>query len=593
MIKRSSASTASALHSTSQDHSHHDHDHDHRHEPTLPPVADIPLEELSVPLPLASPPSQTVVDDGEGNDTPRLDRIALLCLAVQHISASWNHRSAEFAIPLFFAALFPGTLLPASIYGVCLLLASLFLSPYLGKLVDQFKTKRLNTVRGFILSQKTATSIAYAVFLVLHSLGWSDLQEKKRWAAFPGLILIGIVISLSGTGMTISVERDWVTTIAKGQQDDLTTLNTIIRRIDLLSKLLAPLFVSLLTSTISYRLATVVLLAVCAGTLGFEWYWIGVVYRRFYQLKADELREEQRRAALAATVETTSRSRSARGRLRRLASHFSYQSIATQAIEMRRASIAFGRLSTFPTSVSLALLYTSVLSFDSTFLTYLKQPHPSTLSLTAKSNGILIVSPPELPSGRHPMVNYTDAFISGMRGLCVVFGLLGTYIMPMLSQRIGLVRLGSWSLFEEFFCLAPTLMALWIGIGQRWNTAILFTGMALSRVGLWSYDLSQLQLFQGVLYEHPEASLHFGMQQSLISLFDLSHYVLTLVWNDPKDFSRPASLSWGLIGFSWCIYVGFYVKRERGHVVHLGDGWRKLTSGDKRTQPVVVRACGC
>jgi iron-regulated transporter 1 len=93
--------------------------------------------------------------------------------------------------------------------------------------------------------------------------------------------------------------------------------------------------------------------------------------------------------------------------------------------------------------------------------------------------------------------------------------------------------------------------------------------MALSRIGLWTYDLTQLALLQQALYEHPTASLHFGIQQSLINAFDICHFVLTLVWNKPSEFARPASVSWALIGTAWVVYVGWYARRERGHVLHL------------------------
>ncbi len=62
----------------------------------------------------------------------------------------------------------------------------------------------------------------------------------------------------------------------------------------------------------------------------------------------------------------------------------------------------------------------SVLSFDPTFIAYLKS---ETL--------------------------YSDAFIAGMRAVGVVTGLIGTFLMPVMEKRIGLVRTGSYSLFAE------------------------------------------------------------------------------------------------------------------------------------------------
>ncbi|PWN24301.1 hypothetical protein BCV69DRAFT_243939 [Microstroma glucosiphilum] len=499
-----------------------------------------------------------------------LDRIAIVCLAVQHISSSWGYRSAEFAFPLYFAYLFPATLLPASVYGLCLLIASLFFSPSVGRNVDKHKARRLAVVRGFIVAQKLSVACSYGGFCFLFNLGDTAIPEGKRWAAFVALTFVGVLVVLSGTGMTIAVERDWVTTIAKGEERKLTKLNTIIRQIDLISKLLAPLFVSLLTTTTSYRVSAFILLGINCFTSLFEWIWIGTVYKRFTEIGADEQREQSRRASLRAEdAGAQAEGLRARERLRTLRSPEAvYRKGTTKAHALRKDLQAFAALSTFPTSIALALLYTSVLSFDSTFLTYLKQPHPSALPLSSTSNGIVKVAAPG-SGGQAVDISYSDAFVSGMRGLCVAMGLLGTIIMPILSRRVGLVRLGSWSLFQEFISLTPTVCALWVGVGLPWNTACLFLGMALSRTGLWTYDLTQLALLQQALYEHPTASLHFGIQQSLINAFDLCHFVLTLVWNKPSEFARPASVSWALIGTAWVVYVGWYARRERGHVLHL------------------------
>lgn len=67
------------------------------------------------------------------------------------------------------------------------------------------------------------------------------------------------------------------------------------RRIDLLSKLLSPLFVSALTTGVSYPASAVILLGLCGLSSVFELCFIGVVYRRFPILAADEARIRQAR----------------------------------------------------------------------------------------------------------------------------------------------------------------------------------------------------------------------------------------------------------------------------------------------------------
>lgn len=502
-----------------------------------------------------------------------LNRKALICLAVQHASSSWGYRAAEFAFPLYFVSIFPATLLPASIYGLVLLLCSLLLSPFVGAWIDATRQKRLRTVRTLIAAQKISVAISYSGFILLQSQGSAQLASSKRWGAFVALSAIGSVVVLSNTGVTVAVERDWVTNIASGQESKLILLNTILRRIDLLSKLLAPLFVSLLTSTLGDRFSAVTLLAVNCVALIFEWVWISVVYRTFKELHPTSHSEGDRsvrpRSGLAALPD----------RLRRPdPAHSLIDRTTAGVFLLQRRLRDFLHLPTLPTSIALALLYTTVLSFDSTFLTYLKQPHPAALShdpATASSNGIINV----VHSGNATaptLVSYHDGFIAGMRGICVLCGLIGTFLMPALVRRLGLVRTGSWSLAQQAISLVPTVFSLWYGVGKPWNTALLFTGLAVSRIGLWSYDLTQLSLLQQQLYDHRNASFHFATQQSLVDLFDISHFVLTLVWHDPSQFKKPAAVSLGTVTMAWVIYVVAFARKQRGHLLHISAGWRRL-----------------
>lgn len=473
------------------------------------------------------------------SELPPLDVTAVRCLAIQHFSFTWCSRSEEFAIPLYLVNIFPGTLIPASAYGIASLVTVLLLSPFVGDYLDRRSERRLQTLRWIILIQKSTSTISYTGFFLLQHLAGG---EDVRLSVLAVLILVGCGNALTNVAFTVAIERDWISRVGAGDSARLTRLNVTIRRIDLLSKLAAPLFVSLLTTTLSVRTSAIVLLGVTAASLPLELLWIGVVYRRFSRYLQPQMPHSSAHSVPRASL---------------LAGLHGFR------LHMKD----FLRLPTLPTSIAIALLYANVLSFDGTFLAYLKQPHQSTLSESSSTDGVIKIHPGPVPS--LALVSYTDPFISGMRGLCVACGLLGTILMPRLEKKIGLVRTGSWSLAQQFFSLLPTLLCLWIGVGQTWNTALLFAGMASSRIGLWSYDLAQIQLLQTTLYGHSHANFHFAAQQSLISLFDISHYVLTLVWSRPDQFSRPASISLGMIAAAWATYTFGYAQKQRGHLLHL------------------------
>lgn len=165
------------------------------------------------------------------------------------------------------------------------------------------------------MTQKLFASICYALFLVLFSR-FSSLNSDARRLFFAAITICGCGLKLATVGMNICVERDWVMTIAAGSQSNssrvetrsqptqaseervdriLLRLNTTLRRIDLICKLVAPLFVSLLTSTVGYKFSAVVLLGTGVVTAAFEEVFVGVVYRRFPVLAAPHLGREERR----------------------------------------------------------------------------------------------------------------------------------------------------------------------------------------------------------------------------------------------------------------------------------------------------------
>jgi iron-regulated transporter 1 len=160
-----------------------------------------------------------------------------------------------------------------------------------------------------------------------------------------------------------------------------------------------------------------------------------------------------------------------------------------------------------------------------------------------------------------------------MRGVCVVTGLMGTFLSPYLSQRVGLVRTGSYSLWMELLPLSLSVVSFYKGANTRsrpaWNTSLLFVGLSLSRIGLWSFDLAQLAQVQIALSSHPHRNALMGLQFSLQNLFDLLHYVMTIIFSKPSSFKIPVDISYAAIALATFLYIGLYARRERGHLLHL------------------------
>lgn len=135
--------------------------------------------------------------------------------------------------------------------------------------------------------------------------------------------------------------------------------------------------------------------------------------------------------------------------------------------------IYFGHPAVIP-SFALSLLYFTVLSFSGQMLTYLLASH----------------------------INLWQVGV--IRGVSTIFELSATWIAPRLMKRIGIVRTGLWSLSWQMTWLAGGFSWFFYYYANGYASTNLMpaTGLAaavaLSRVGLWGYDLSAQNIVQDV-----------------------------------------------------------------------------------------------
>ncbi|KAJ7509570.1 Ferroporti-1 [Mycena galericulata] len=459
-----------------------------------------------------------------------LDSFGVRYLLVQHFSSAWGDRTAEFALYLYLIGYFKDTLLPSSIFGFAMTLTGILFSRWAGTLVD--KMPKLTVVRESIFLQKAAALGAYACVAGLRTM---DARfSLASLVLFSVLVLAGCLLQLSNTSISIAVERDWATCIAAGSSLRLARLNTYLRQINLLCKLLAPLFVSFLTVTFDSNentpsVSLAVLSAVSALTMVFELYWIQIVYDRFPVLAAEQLRKERERSEPLDQVPQSGSS--------------SLPAPANIFHDWKE----FVRLPVFLSSLSISLLYLTVLSFEGTMLGYLKT------------------------------LDFRDDFLAEMRGLCVVTGLMGTLVTVPLEHKLGSARAGSWSIWSMVVCLLPVMASFYIfGPRTTLGAILLFGGMALSRIGLWSFDLIQTKQLQEALALHARRNTLTALQFTMQSVADLLKYVLTMILSRPSQFRWAGLVSFLSVSSGAMIYL-VYLRKERGHIFHPPLEWiRKM-----------------
>ncbi|KAL9619837.1 MAG: hypothetical protein Q9160_005577 [Pyrenula sp. 1 TL-2023] len=208
----------------------------------------------------------------------------------------------------------------------------------------------------------------------------------------------------------------------------------------------------------------------------------------------------------------------------------------------------------FLPSISLSLLYLTVLSFSGQMITFL------------------------LSSG------YNSFHVGIARTISTIFELSATWIAPRVMRWIGPVRGGLWFLAWQMAWLAGGL-SWFFGEGEARGSMRVFAasglvgGVILSRVGLWGFDLCAQTIIQDVsnmlnpghVTSQSVPPSHRGsfstVEASFQNLFELLLYVSTIIFSRPDQFQWPAVISTAAVYTAGALYAGF-VRRRRGHLLH-------------------------
>jgi iron-regulated transporter 1 len=175
-------------------------------------------------------------------------------LYLSHTLSTWNARTFEFSAVIFLASVFPSTLFYASFYALFRSLAAFLFSSKIGQLVDT--KERLWVVRQSIVWQRVAVACSCLILVVMLRLrgifGNGDVDGKEingvrvqMLAWFSLCVMLACLEKLAFVGNTVAVERDWAVVVAESLHVPREELNSVMRRIDLVCKLVAPVGISL------------------------------------------------------------------------------------------------------------------------------------------------------------------------------------------------------------------------------------------------------------------------------------------------------------------------------------------------------------
>lgn len=372
-------------------------------------------------------------------------------LYLSHFLSTWNSRVFEFGGVLFLARIFPGTLLPSSVYALVRAASAICFAPLVGRWVDQ--GDRLKVVRLSIVGQRGA--------VILSCLGFWALSTNAL--DFPGfrpslicmLVLLACVEKISSIMNIIAIERDWVIIVAENTQCRLEVLNSQMRRIDLVCKLIGPLAIALVDGY-STAIAIVTVLGMNASSVLIEYFAIARVYHMVPALRAHAAISNNADNVFSAVPEEPATW--GLGPLCVAQFRSIYKTVSKYICQP-----------VFLPSMALCLLYFTVLSFSGQMVTYLLS------------------------------VGLSSAQIGFLRTVSTAVEISATWLVPIAMSRVGPLRGGLWFINWQILCLVGAFGFFWVMHTPSIAALGLVVGVIASRVGLWGFDLCVQVIIQEVL----------------------------------------------------------------------------------------------
>ncbi|XP_010529923.1 PREDICTED: solute carrier family 40 member 1 [Tarenaya hassleriana] len=467
---------------------------------------------------------------------PLLPPRLVMYLYVGYFLARWGARMWEFSVALYMIHLWPNSLLLAAIYGAVESGSTALFGPIVGQRIEGMDY--IKVLRLWLVSQNLSFLLMGGSVIAL--LGVSDLKSHNI-AVFITLVVstnvagaIGVLSTLSGT---ILIERDWAVVMSEGHPPEvLTKMNSVIRGIDLSSKLLAPVLTGLIISFVSLMASAITFAAWAIITVWIE-YWLFIsVYRGVPAI----VQSNERRCSRSHTEETEGVSVSvsvvpgseeltaSRNRSRKVVERISESSFVTAwKVYLKQQVVLPG--------VALALLFFTVLSFG------------TLMTATLQWEGI-------------------PAYIIGIgRGVSATVGLAATVVYPIMQSRLSTLRTGLWSIWSQWSCLLVCVGSIWVG-KRMIGAYMLMGGVAASRLGLWMFDLAVIQQMQDMVPESDRCVVG-GVQNSLQSALDLMGYLLGIIVSDPQEFWILTMISVSAVTAAGMIYT-VHLYRIRKHIFH-------------------------
>lgn len=141
----------------------------------------------------------------------------------------------------------------------------------------------------------------------------------------------------------------------------------------------------------------------------------------------------------------------------------------------------------------------------------------------------------------HLMTHYgvREGALAAFQAMCSMLGVAGTFFVLAVTQRMSLPGAAHAFLLAQLVVLYVGCVCLW---WFGWSTLFL-ASVALSRVGLWGFDVAHMSLMQDGLRDSAQRGSISAFQYGLCDVFSVAIAVPALVWSESAEFPILMAIS--------------------------------------------------